>query len=621
MTDKKGELKLDKKGEKQKAKKIGWGDSKKIEAVLYAVFGYMLLMFLICMAYRGQDSATVDGEVSRLFEKGEYSLDESDYIPFVVGKEEFSFDSSTLCTRGNPTREIMPGEKIWIYCCSMSTELYVNHNRVFIDTNALGKGWTCYTVTRKIDKNDLVEVRYKMKGKYLSDHLFRKAVKRTCIGSDYELLNSVLRRKGLDVFGDLLILALGISLIIYYLESRSIENNDSTGILSCAFMLIVGALTCFIDREFITQMVNNLYFLNYIDNLSQYITALFMVQYLQRYLVTEKYKIRSRRIGYTMVILIVIYMFEQLIKGNGVATDLYSIIMIIIGIVLFSIEMRSLFKELKKDNTTLRMVIDSAIILSVAFLAEMIYYVVTGDFMITALRIGLVIFAIVQWIAIAKSNINNAKMAKKANELEKELTQSQIQIMMSQIQPHFLYNALGTIRALTVRHPEQARSAIDDFSKYLRANMDSLKQIECIPFNKELEHAQSYLNIEQLRFGDLLNVEYDIKATNFELPALTLQTMAENAVKHGLLAKEDGGTLTISTSESSNCFEVKIADNGIGFDMNKPFDDSRSHVGIANTKQRISAMCGGTVSIGSKPGEGTVVTIVIPKKKKDDDKA
>lgn len=195
----------------------------------------------------------------------------------------------------------------------------------------------------------------------------------------------------------------------------------------------------------------------------------------------------------------------------------------------------------------------------------------------------------------------------------KELMQAQIMVMISQIQPHFLYNALNTIRRLCDVDPQRAREAVDDFSVFLRANMDSLSNHTPIPFEQELRHTQSYLNLEQKRFGEGLRVEYDIQATGFFLPALTLQPIVENAVKHGIRRKGSDGTVTIRSEESSMHFMVTVSDNGAGFDMDQPMDNQRPHIGIRNVQRRLAMLCGGELAVESEPGCGTIVTMLIPK--------
>ena len=208
------------------------------------------------------------------------------------------------------------------------------------------------------------------------------------------------------------------------------------------------------------------------------------------------------------------------------------------------------------------------------------------------------------------------KQARKTAELQKELSDINMTLMLSQIQPHFLYNALNTIKYLTKKDPKTAEKAIVKFSSYLRANMDSLTLKEPIPFKKELEHVQNYIYIEQLRFGDRLNVEYHIEYEDFTIPPLTVQPIVENAIKYGINQRVDGGTVKISARETQNSILVTIEDNGVGFDVNEQKDDDRSHIGIKNIKTRLKEMSHAGVEIHSVKGEGTKVTIILPKEEK-----
>ena len=180
-----------------------------------------------------------------------------------------------------------------------------------------------------------------------------------------------------------------------------------------------------------------------------------------------------------------------------------------------------------------------------------------------------------------------------------------------------MYNALSSIAMLCKIKPDTAYEATVKFSDYLRGNMDSLKQTAPVPFKKELEHLEKYLYIEKLRFGKKLNIEYDIQADSFEIPLLSVQPLVENAVKHGVGMKEDGGTVTIATKETDDSFEIVISDDGVGFDVNEVKDDGRSHVGMENTKRRLKDMCGADIEITSVIGEGTTARIIIPKVKEE----
>ena len=193
----------------------------------------------------------------------------------------------------------------------------------------------------------------------------------------------------------------------------------------------------------------------------------------------------------------------------------------------------------------------------------------------------------------------------------------QLQIMFSQIQPHFLYNSLTVIQELCHTDPAQAEIATIQFAKYLRRNMDGLQSKTPIPFSEELEHTREYLSLEQMRFEDNLTVRYDIQCESFSLPPLTLQPIVENAVRHGVRGNTDGrGEVTISSREYPGRYEIVVTDNGPGFNPEElPKNSGRSHIGIRNVRERLAGMCGGEMTIRSAPGEGTVVTITLPKER------
>ena len=233
------------------------------------------------------------------------------------------------------------------------------------------------------------------------------------------------------------------------------------------------------------------------------------------------------------------------------------------------------------------------------------------------LKIGLAITILYQMVRFAIDFRRQYKEAIRYQQVQKELYEAKVNVMVSQIRPHFMYNALSSIAILCKLDPDTAYDATVTFSDYLRGNMDSLKQTAPVPFEKELEHLKKYLYIEKLRFDDKLNIEYDIEDTDFEIPLLSIQPLVENAVKHGVGMKEEGGTVKISTKETETAHEVIIEDDGVGFDPDKKKDDGRSHVGMDNTKKRLKDMVGGDVIIQSEPGKGTTVRVIIPKKEED----
>ena len=193
------------------------------------------------------------------------------------------------------------------------------------------------------------------------------------------------------------------------------------------------------------------------------------------------------------------------------------------------------------------------------------------------------------------------------------MAEQRIQIMMSQIQPHFLYNTLSTIQALCRTEPEKASVVTERFGTYLRKNLESLSQTELIPVSKELEHTKIYSEIENVRF-DNIRVEYDTPETDFMIPALSIQPLVENAIRHGVRIRENG-IVKVSTVKVSNGYEITVEDNGRGFDTSIIETADNTHIGLRNVRERIKKMCGGTFQIESTENVGTKITLHIPNQK------
>ena len=228
---------------------------------------------------------------------------------------------------------------------------------------------------------------------------------------------------------------------------------------------------------------------------------------------------------------------------------------------------------------------------------------------ITYLTFGIVISSVFYYIWLHMRFVQDHEDDLKARQ--------RMQIMLSQIQPHFLYNTLSAIQYLCDHDPKAAGETTAKFSRYLQGNMSALKDDGEIPFAQELEHTKIYLDIEKVRYEDALQIEYDITCTDFYLPTLTLQPIAENAVRHGARGKRRAGTVKLATREYPEHYEIIVTDDGPGFDPEAPAlaDDGRDHIGITNVRDRLEQISGGTLRIQSEPGKGTVVTIEIPKKR------
>jgi signal transduction histidine kinase len=207
--------------------------------------------------------------------------------------------------------------------------------------------------------------------------------------------------------------------------------------------------------------------------------------------------------------------------------------------------------------------------------------------------------------------LQRSRLEAEKNIVEAQLKESRVSIMLSQIQPHFIYNTLGTIERMCLKDPEKAFDLVRNFSLYLRGNFSELDSVTPIRFTEELKHVEHYVNIEKVRFPDM-SIEYQVETTDFVLPALSVQPLVENSIKHGLMRLETGGTVLIRSYETHTHFCVEVKDDGVGFDTSRPVEEKK-HVGLRNIRGRLKAMVNGELIIESQIGVGTKAVIMIPK--------
>ena len=195
------------------------------------------------------------------------------------------------------------------------------------------------------------------------------------------------------------------------------------------------------------------------------------------------------------------------------------------------------------------------------------------------------------------------------------------QNLLRQINPHFIFNTLATIRIITKINPDLAYDMIYDFSKYLRAVFGSFANPGNISFGEETEYVISYINLERIRFGGNIMLDMDNEEKDFMIPPLSLQPIVENAIIHGLKKGKIKGTISIISRQNKSEYIIQIKDDGVGFNVEEYYkmeeDMGTKEGGLQRVKCRLEEMTGGKLEIDSRSGVGTIVTLHIPKISKD----
>lgn len=198
-------------------------------------------------------------------------------------------------------------------------------------------------------------------------------------------------------------------------------------------------------------------------------------------------------------------------------------------------------------------------------------------------------------------------------ERAEEIENHQAMLFQWQMHPHFLFNTLGTIRELLDSNPSLAASGLDNLAGYLRKNLDALALNRMIPFTQELEHIEQYVALEKMNPANRFEVVYDLQIIDFALPALSVQPLVENAIRHGVRDLGEEGAVFVVTERHGDMIRIIVEDNGPGF-PEAATQQQKEHIshGLENVRRRLQTQCGGSLHIHSG-GDGTRLIVLIPK--------
>lgn len=596
---------------------VGVDNVKKISngfIIRIVTIGLMLLALLIACITSNQSRRAFC--IPQTFQ-GEYSLDGGNTWSEFSDNTKISAKNQYVILRGNFGIPFQEGTPVNFYLDHITMEIFVDKEQYFYDSAVqlgvksytCGKKWVCF-VTPEMSENDIMEIHLRNPHKFGNINAFDELLGSVYVGSG-DVFESFMLKTGKPgrITGAAIIVAAAMLLAAaMFFMLMHIDGGRTVGNLGI-FALFFGVYILF-DTVDLSLWSNSYAFNTYTLQISIMLAAT-----CASVCIAESLKSKAAEIAHLAAV------FSMIVNSVFAVLSIFGVIVIydamffwllahiaVYGILLVCCIYECLHKTTKGY---LEIILDFAVIIA-AFADIVCFFAKSSHNGIVSKTVFVVLF-LIQIARILRVIPMNFNAAREAEQLKSELAESRISITLSQIQPHFLYNALNTIYGLCEKDPSSAKKAVSDFSDYLRGNMDSLTRKVPVPFETEIKHLKAYLSLEQTRFKNKLNVVWDIQTDSFMIPSLTVQPLVENAVKHGICKKEDGGTLKISTRECDDCFEVEIYDNGIGFDINKEKNDGNSHLGIENVRNRLSKMSNATLEISSEKGKGTTALIKIPK--------
>ncbi len=198
-----------------------------------------------------------------------------------------------------------------------------------------------------------------------------------------------------------------------------------------------------------------------------------------------------------------------------------------------------------------------------------------------------------------------------ASRTKAQLTEARLHALKMQLHPHFLFNTLNSVSALLERHPADARRILAQLGDLLRASLRADAR-HVVTLENEIDFLGRYLDIERVRFGERLAVTMRIEpeTRRAAVPSFLFQPLVENAIRHGIAPREDGGRMWISAERADGHLVIHVTDDGSGLSRRPP----REGVGLSNTRRRLGELYGSdqVLSLDPRPGGGTDVRVEIP---------
>ena len=597
---------------------------------------FILLLSLVLL-WRGNATSNqaVPALIAQVYFDGEYRIADGPWQEIAEG-EHIPATKGDVTLRGNFHMLTPDGEYVGIYSGDMPIALYTDHiNLTFYEgenepyvmdienplygDSACGVNWSAYLLIS--GSEEPIEILIHNPHRFGNETAIDELLSNMTFWSGLDFEKDVLESGEFQRTGGIFFIIIALVLIGIALFSTLIHNKNS-GFLWIFGMVIVFAGTYFAYSARGVSFWND----STVSNTTILGSAMiFYMLFLSMGIVS--FLGASKKTGMLAVICLgaadTLFFVIPMITGILFYDTWFwwAVAQLIVNLVLFICLVRECFCKLGKRNW----LYISAMLPLIAFgvdLAMTGLGIWKGGVVSKYVFMALFAVTMVVVLRIIPRSINAAEKAKELElqrsrlEAEKsiveaELKESRISIMLSQIQPHFIYNTLGTIERMCLKDPEKAFNLVRNFSLYLRGNFSELDSITPIRFTEELKHVEYYVNIEKVRFPDM-NIEYDVETTAFVMPALSVQPLVENAIKHGLMRLETGGTVVIRSYETPTHFCVEVKDDGVGFDTSLPIDEKK-HVGLRNIRGRLKAMVDGDLILESKPGVGTKAVIMIPK--------
>ena len=600
----------------------------------FTIAGVLLLILLAVFLLWFNTSNSLQAApalIAQVYFDGEYKVDGGEWKEITEG-EHIPSTKGDVTLRGNFHMLDPEGGYVGIYRGELPIAFYTDHiNLTFFEAgvepfvidmenplygdSVCGEGWTAYVFTSESEEQ--IEILVKNPHSFGNETAIDEMLSSMAFWTGIEFEKSVLSEGEPQRNSGMLLMLVSLVFLGIALFSSLIHIKNNR------IIWLLGLVVLFAGY-YITYSAEGVSFWSESVISNTTVLGISMMFYMLFFSMIIAYILRSmKRVGVVTVLVLAVANMVLLILP--VASDLFFYdtwvwwieIQTVANIVLSVCLFRDFFVIKKRE----RWLYIGAFLPLAAFIADIFgtkLAVWKGGVISQYVFVALVAVAAIMVLKFIPGNINAASKAKEL-EMEKiilnaELTESRISTMMSQIRPHFIYNTLGSIEQLCKLDPPKAGDLVHNFAKYLRGNFGELDNPKPILMSQEMEHVHHYVSIENVRFPDM-TFTFEMNSDDFRIPALTVQPIVENAIKHGLMKLPRGGTIRVVSYETDTDYCISVVDDGAGFDTSVLIDE-RKHLGLRNIRERLKVMVNGRLDIESTVGVGTKVLVTIPKEER-----
>jgi hypothetical protein len=595
------------------------------------VWGVLLLILLAIFLLWFNNSTSLQADpalIAQVYFDGEYRIADGEWQKIVEG-EHISATKGDVTLRGNFHMLAPDGEYVGIYRGDIPIAFYTNHvNLTFYESgqepfsiemenpmygnSVCGESWTACFFTSENEQE--IEIIVHNPHIFGNENAIDEMLSSVAFWSGIEFEKGVLSRGETQRNAGMTLMFASVVFLGIALFSSLIHIKSSR------LIWLVGLVVLFAG-SYIVYSAEGVSFWN--DSIVSNTTILgcSMIFYMLFLSMSISYFLeKTKKIGEKTVLALGVVNAGFLILPIVSKVSFYDVWLLWGGVQILvnAVLLFCLVKEFVNTKKKERWLYMGASLPLIAFAADFIgTWLGAWQGGVVSKYVFVVLFAVamIMVLRLIPRSINAAAKAKEL-EIEKivlnaELAESRISTMMSQIRPHFVYNTLGSIEQLCKLDPPKAGELVHNFAKYLRGNFGELDNPKPILMSQEMEHVHHYISIENVRFPDM-TFRFEMNSDDFHIPALTVQPIVENAIKHGLMKLPRGGTINVLSYESDTDYFISVIDDGVGFDTSVLIDE-RKHVGLRNIRERLKVMVNGKLEIESTVGVGTKVLVTIPK--------